>query len=61
MNRRIVNIHVWGPHDTWWSVAATYTGTGLNWPVLWEANRHVTNPNDVAVGTRLRIPRELQA
>lgn len=57
----IAGIHVWTEHDTWWDIAAHYTGTGLNWVLLADANPHVKNPNKVPVGTRLKIPKDLTA
>lgn len=55
----IAGIHIWNEHDTWWSIAARYTGSGLNWILLAEANPHITNPNKVTPGVRVNIPREL--
>lgn len=55
----ITGIHVWDEHDTWWSIAARYTGNGLNWVALAHANPQVTNPNKVPLGTRINIPGEL--
>lgn len=57
----VAGIHIWAEHDTWWSIAARYTGTGLNWILLARANPHCKNPNKVPVGTRLRIPGNLLA
>lgn len=55
----VAGYHVWEEWDTWWDVAAKYTGSGLNWYALALANRHVRNPNRVPAGTHIRIPREL--
>lgn len=55
----IAGIHIWTEDDTWWQVAQKYTGSGLNWIVLAEFNYHIRNPNQVPVGARISIPREL--
>jgi len=59
MRAPVTRIHVWADGDTWWAIAHRYTGTGLNWVLLAEANPHITNPNKVPEGTRVKIPRSL--
>lgn len=55
----IAGIHVWADNDNWWDIAATYTGSGLNWVTLAHLNPHITNPNKVPPGTRVNIPRDM--
>lgn len=53
------SVHVWNEHDTWWDLAAHYTGSGIYWVHLVDANPQVANPNKVPEGTRITIPRGL--
>lgn len=41
--------------DDLWSIAETQTGSGYNWIAIQEANE-ITNPNDIAAGSKLVIP-----
>lgn len=59
MARPLTGIHIWSEGDTWWSIAARYTGSGLNWIYLAEANPQIRNPNKVPDGSRISIPKEL--
>ena len=47
--------------DTLWSLAREQLGCGGAWPRLAAANPEVTNPNQLQIGARLRIPGRTQA
>jgi nucleoid-associated protein YgaU len=59
MTTPIAGIHLWDEHDTWWEISARYTGSGLNWIHLVDANPQIRNPNKVPVGSRVNIPVDL--
>ena len=49
---------IW-PEESLATVAAWYTGNTRNWRVLADANPQLSNPNKIAVGTKIRIPEKM--
>ena len=49
-------VHVVKPGDTLWSLAATYLGDSQRWREILALNASVRAPNELAVGTTVRIP-----
>jgi hypothetical protein len=47
------------PDESLATVAAWYTGNTRNWRVLADANPQLSNPNKIAVGTKIRIPEKM--
>lgn len=48
--------HVVKPGDTLWSLAATYLGDSQRWREILALNSSVRAPNELTVGTTVRIP-----
>ncbi|NBT46525.1 MAG: LysM peptidoglycan-binding domain-containing protein [Actinobacteria bacterium] len=49
--------YVWKENDRIDRVASIRVGSANNWWKIMDINPEILNPNDIAPGTRLRIPR----
>lgn len=44
------------PGDTLWSIARHFYRTGFGWTRIWNANKQISDPNQIQEGQRLVIP-----
>ncbi|MBL7777044.1 MAG: LysM peptidoglycan-binding domain-containing protein [Chitinophagales bacterium] len=48
--------HVVGSGDTLWDIAKKFTGSGMNWPSILQANPQISDPNKIFPGQVIEIP-----
>jgi LysM repeat protein len=44
--------------DTLWGLADIYLGDAYRWPELWKLNPHITDPNLILPGQKIKLPKE---